>query len=43
MPIEDKQILAGLNKKLVKEGIDVYQISTVKNDLESIFMDIVNQ
>jgi ABC-2 type transport system ATP-binding protein len=43
MPIEDKQILAGLNKKLVKDGIDVYQISTVKNDLESIFMDIVNQ
>ncbi len=43
MPIADKQILAGLNKQLVKEGIDVYQISTVKNDLESIFMDIVNQ
>jgi ABC-2 type transport system ATP-binding protein len=43
MPVVDKQILASLNKKLVEEGIDVYQLSTVKNDLESIFIDIVNQ
>ena len=43
MPIVDKQILASLNKKLVEEGIDVYQLTTVKNDLESIFIDIVNQ
>ena len=43
MPIVDKQILASINKKLVNQGIDVYQLSTVKNDLESIFIDIVNQ
>jgi hypothetical protein len=28
---------------MVNQGIDVYQLSTVKNDLESIFIDIVNQ
>jgi lantibiotic transport system ATP-binding protein len=43
MPIADKQILASINKKLVNQGIDVYQLSVVKNDLESIFIDIVNQ
>jgi lantibiotic transport system ATP-binding protein len=42
MPVLDKQNLASLNKKLVDEGIDVYQLSTIKNDLESIFIDIVN-
>jgi ABC-2 type transport system ATP-binding protein len=43
MPVVDKFVLAKLNKKLVEEGIDVYQLSTVKNDLESIFIDLVNQ
>jgi ABC-type multidrug transport system ATPase subunit len=43
MPVADKFVLANLNKKLVQEGIDVYQLSTVKNDLESIFIDLVNQ
>jgi ABC-type multidrug transport system ATPase subunit len=38
----DRKIIAGLNATLVNEGIEVYQISTVKNDLESIFMDITN-
>jgi lantibiotic transport system ATP-binding protein len=43
MPIVDKQIIASINKQLLNQGIDVYQLSTVKNDLESIFIDIVNQ
>lgn len=43
IPLVEKHVLAGLNKKLVEEGIDVYQISMRKNDLESLFMDIVNQ
>lgn len=43
IPIVDKMILASLNKQLVEEGIEVYQISTIKNDLESIFIDLVNQ
>jgi lantibiotic transport system ATP-binding protein len=43
MPIVDKQIIASFNKHLVQEGIDIYQLTTVKHDLESIFIDIVNQ
>jgi ABC-2 type transport system ATP-binding protein len=43
IPVADKQILGALNKKMVQDGIDVYQLSTIKNDLESIFIDIVNQ
>lgn len=43
IPVVDKQLLAKLNKEMVGAGIDVYQISTIKNDLESIFIDIVNK
>jgi lantibiotic transport system ATP-binding protein len=42
IPVVDKQVLANLNKELVGAGIDVYQLSTIKSDLESIFIDIVN-
>jgi ABC-2 type transport system ATP-binding protein len=42
IPVMDKQVLANLNKELVGAGIDVYQMSTIKSDLESIFIDIVN-
>lgn len=31
-----------LNRGLVQEGIDVYEISTIRNDLESVFMDLIN-
>jgi ABC-2 type transport system ATP-binding protein len=41
MPWVDEKIIAGINKQLVNEGIDVYQISTIVNDLESVFVDII--
>ena len=37
-----KERVAGLNRELVKNGIDVYGISTVRDDLEKIFIDLVN-
>jgi ABC-2 type transport system ATP-binding protein len=43
IPVVDKQVLANLNKELVGAGIDVYQMSIIKSDLESIFIDIVNK
>jgi ABC-2 type transport system ATP-binding protein len=43
IPLIDKQKVAALNAQLVHAGVDVYQISVVKNDLESIFMDIINK
>jgi ABC-type multidrug transport system ATPase subunit len=35
--------IAEINRDLVAAGVDVYSISTTRNDLESIFMDITNQ
>ena len=37
-----KEAIAKLNKRLVEEGIEVYEITTVKNDLEAIFMNLIN-
>ena len=39
--IEEAQI-AALNKQMVQQNIDVYQISHHQNDLESIFIDLIN-
>jgi ABC-2 type transport system ATP-binding protein len=42
MPAISKEQIAKLNLQMVLAGIEVYEISIVKNDLESIFMDIIN-
>jgi lantibiotic transport system ATP-binding protein len=41
IPAVEKETVAALNKQLVNNGIEVYQISLEKNDLESIFIDLV--
>lgn len=41
IPKQDKQAIAAINKCLVEQGIDIYQIATTRNDLESIFIDLV--
>ncbi len=41
LPIIDNHLISILNKELVDAGIEVYRIEVVKNDLESIFMDLV--
>lgn len=43
IPLVNKEIIASLNKQLVQEKIEVYQISTLKNDLESIFIDLIKK
>ena len=40
IPIVEKEIIAQLNQQLVNNKINVYQIAIIKNDLESIFIDI---
>lgn len=40
IPISSNEIISKLNAELVHNKIDVYQINTIKNDLESIFMDL---
>jgi len=42
MPAVDKEMVATLNAQLVRGGIDVYEIGYVKNDLESLFMEIIS-
>lgn len=36
----DKKVISRINSQLVKNGVEVYQITTIKNDLESIFIDL---
>lgn len=40
-PMMDKNTVAIINQQLVAAQISVYQISVLKNDLESIFIDLV--
>ncbi|MFH0896063.1 MAG: ABC transporter ATP-binding protein [Bacteroidota bacterium] len=40
IPNAGREEIAKLNQLLVNSGIDVYQITTVRNDLETIFMDL---
>lgn len=42
LPVLSKDVIAGLNQKLVETGIDVYEMSPVKKDLESIFMELID-
>jgi len=42
LPAMSKQAIAKLNQQLVSNGIEVYEIKAIKNDLESIFMDFIN-
>jgi len=42
LPAMTKTEIAAMNRKLVSAGIEVYALRPVKNDLESIFIDLVN-
>jgi lantibiotic transport system ATP-binding protein len=42
LPVMEKLTLAKLNQQLVQQGIEVYEMSTIKKDLESIFIDLVS-
>ena len=42
MPAASKDIIAKINLQLVYNRIDVYEISIIKNDLEAIFIDLIN-
>jgi ABC-type multidrug transport system ATPase subunit len=40
MPVISKEKIGAVNQQLAANGIQVFEIATVKNDLEAIFMDI---
>ena len=41
MPIPSKETIATINRAFVQAGINVYEMSTNKKDLESIFMELI--
>lgn len=41
IPVIEKEKIARINEQLVLNRIDVYEIQTVKNDLEKIFFDVI--
>jgi lantibiotic transport system ATP-binding protein len=41
LPAMPRPRLAEINRILVHEGVNVYEIKGIKNDLESIFMDLI--
>jgi len=43
IPKVEGNIVAAINKQLVLAGVDVYRITAVENDLESIFMELIKQ
>jgi ABC-2 type transport system ATP-binding protein len=43
IPIIEKERVAAINEKLVREGVEVYQIGKVENDLEKIFFDVIRK
>jgi ABC-2 type transport system ATP-binding protein len=40
VPFTDRKVIAEIVSELVHANIEVYQVSTLKNDLESIFIDL---
>ncbi|HEV2802823.1 MAG TPA: ATP-binding cassette domain-containing protein [Pyrinomonadaceae bacterium] len=43
IPILEKETIAAINQKLVHNGIEVYQINKIENDLEKIFFDVISE
>lgn len=42
IPVISNTAIAQLNQKLVAQGIEVFEITTLNKDLEAIFMDLIN-
>lgn len=42
LPLLGRNVVAEMNKALIQQQLDVYELSIVKNDLESIFFNLVN-
>ncbi len=42
LPALPKETIAAINRQLVLKGVDVFEVSVVKNDLERIFMDMIS-
>ena len=43
LPALPRAKVAAINRQLITNGVDVYEMSVVKNDLEKIFIDLINE
>ncbi len=43
LPVLPAASIAELNRQLVSNNVDVFEITTTRKDLETIFMDLINQ
>lgn len=43
IPMVSKENIAAINRQLVNNNIMVYEMATIKNDLETVFMNLINQ
>lgn len=43
LPALQKERVAEINRQLIARGVDVFELSIVKNDLEKIFIDLINE
>jgi len=41
LPTVPKAVIARINRQLVEQGIEVYELASVRNDLETIFIDLI--
>ena len=42
IPVPSRENIALLNKQLVNNNVEVYEMSVIKKDLETIFMELIN-
>lgn len=42
LPVLSKETIARINRKLADNDIDVFEMSVIKKDLETIFMELIN-
>lgn len=42
LPALPKELIARINRELVEGGVEIFEISVIKNDLETIFIDMVS-
>ncbi len=43
LPVPPRETIAAINRQLVEQGISVYSIQPIHNNLETIFMNLINQ
>ncbi|MBS1732405.1 MAG: ABC transporter ATP-binding protein [Bacteroidetes bacterium] len=43
LPVPSREKIAALNRELVNSNISVFEMSVIKKDLETIFMELINQ